>query len=366
MPREVLLYGTISQYSTMFFFHQLNEIEEKEPGANIKLLVNTEGGEPDYGHSVCAKVQGLGDRVVVVAEAKAHSFGLMLLAYVPVENVECYDVTKAVLHRASYPQEMEANLTPALEANLTKINSDLEKALRARIDVAALEALPQMKQRNLTLKDIFSMDKREEVLLFGKDLKAIGLVSKVNKITPTRQAKITAAIKEFNQSTTLEEFRVAARHVENQNPVKMTLEELKSNHPELYNSIIASAKAEPAPTAQNINVESVQKSAIESERKRVKAWTQWSKVDPEAVLKGINDGAEMTMDVISEFSMKALAKAGIKGLVDDSTKPPVGGTPNPNPAAPTAETEKEKATADFVTKAKAMANLNVPVYEKKN
>lgn len=77
----------------------------------------------------------------------------------------------------------------------------------------------------------------------------------------------------------------------NQKTNKMTKDELKSQHPEVYNEIYAEG--------------------VTSERTRSKAWMAFSEIDPEAVKKGIESNAVVDQSVMAEMSVKQVAKINI-------------------------------------------------------
>lgn len=322
---DILLYGRIDEYNALYFFQQIKEARENEPEEDFNLRMNVSGGNPEYGMEIIRKVQENSDSFFVTAGAACHSMGLFSLVYVPKEKVEVLDVTQALLHRAAYPDWLESDPTfsgSPMEESLIKTNKDLEKAFRARVDVEALEALPQMKDRNLTLKDIFSMEAREEVLLTGKDLKKIGLAGSITKITPQKEAEMKAVTEKFTKCRSLEDFKMAAEAPQPQ-PEKnkiMTIAEIKAQHPALYEEIY------------NLGLTA----GTNAEKERVEACMVYAEIDPEGVKKAIESGKPLSVKQMAEFGLKAAAAAGLK---------PLEGTPLQT--APTPETvEKEKTEKD--------------------
>jgi ATP-dependent protease ClpP protease subunit len=346
MAKDILLIGNIGQYNVLYFFEQIKEALKDSPDEDLLMRVNTEGGSPDYMLSIMEKVQELSEQITIKGGSQMHSAGFFAMCYVPAERVEITDVTQAVLHRAAYPSWIEKSSDfpgSVYDVTLAKTNKDLEKALRARVDVDVLEALPQFKEKNLKLKDVFSMDSRIDIALTATDLKKVGLASKINKITPTKQAELAAEIEVFKQCNSLDELRTAAslvtpeKHVSEiskQNDTIMDLQELKAKHPELYAQAIAAGKTEGSA----------------EERTRIAAWEAWRSIDAEAVDKGIKEGKMITAAEISVFTAKAVSPEFLKKL-----------TANNAPEVKTKEDEskeqttKEKQIADFT--AEVNANL---------
>lgn len=291
----------------MFFYDQINEATEDDVEAELTLRINCEGGSPDYGMSIIEKVQELSGQMYVKVGAQAHSMGLFILAYLDKNRVECIDTTQAVLHRAAYPDYIEKSPSFAgsvYEDMMVKTNKDLEKAFRAAVDVEALESLPQFTSKNITLKDIFSTESRIEVLLTSSDLKKIGLVSKVNKITPTRQAAMMAQAAAFKKCTSLNDFKLAAQSaiMEEKQTVNnniMTLAELREKHPSIY-------------------AEAIQ-AGVNQEKERIEGIMVFADVDLPGCKAAIESGKPLTAKQSNEFMLKSFSAQALKGLEKDST-----------------------------------------------
>lgn len=338
MPKDILLYGRISQYNAMFFHDQIAEATEEEAEADMNLRINCEGGDPDYGMGVITKFQEMAAQFSITCETMIHSMALFLLCYVDTAKVKAIDTANAVLHRAAYPDWVEQSTWFAgsiQEALMKKSNKDLEKAFRASVDVKKLEALPQFTEKNITLKNIFSTDGREEVLLSAADLKTIGLVGKIVKITPTKKATIDAMAESFKTCSTPDDFKLAAQatpkppkveagkeeeELKNEN-TRMTLAELKEKHAAVYAEAVADGVAK--------------------EKDRVEAALVYVDVDPAGVKKIIETGAVMTGKQMAEFGRKMMSTATLEKIEDSSadaltTEEPKG-----------AQTEKAKKLAAF-------------------
>lgn len=318
---DILLYGSIWQYTAMWFFDQIKEAQEKNADATFNVRINTEGGSPEYGMGVIKKIQEISDLIDrIIVDMQAHSMGLFLLCYVDKEKTEANDTAQAVLHRAAYPTWMEnaSDFQGSIYADiLTKTNKDLEKAFRARVDVAVLEALPQFVDKNIKLKDIFSMESRVEVLLTASDLKKIGLINKINKITPTKSAEVKTLATVFADCKSVEDFKMAAQAInptaksETQNDTIMDLKELKEKHPAIYQAAKADGITE----------------GIAQEKERIEAIMVFADVDLKACVSAIESGkplsakaqAEMMRKSVSAESLKALKKENAEEVTTETT-----------------------------------------------
>jgi len=329
MAKDILLYGRISEYNTLYFFDQIKEAREDEPEVELELRINVEGGSPEYGMEVIRKVQENSDSFIVKVGAACHSMGFFILCYVPKEKIEVTEVTQALLHRAAYPDWMEGDSSfkgSIYEESLVKTNKDLEKALRARVNVEALEMLPQMKEKNLTVKDIFSMEGRAEVMLTGRDLKNIGIANSIYKITPKKEAEMKSVSAKFNNCKSLEEFKMAAsiapEKVEPKNKKVMTLAEIKAENPALYQEIF------------NLGVA--------SEKDRVEACLVFIDIDPKAVKEAIEGGKPLSQKQMAEFTFKSSSAASLEALKAKGKETEVVTDPVVD------KTDKEKQEAAFL------------------
>ncbi len=148
MPKDILLFGSIDEWNAMFFFNQIAKATEDDENAELIVRVNCNGGSPEYGMSIIEKVQELSAQMFLKYSTMAHSMALFMMFYLDVKQVECIDATKAVFHRATWGEWLESQSWfpgSIYEELLMKTNKELEKAVRARIDVDAFENLPQMK-----------------------------------------------------------------------------------------------------------------------------------------------------------------------------------------------------------------------------
>lgn len=317
MAKEILLYGYIWEYNALYFHDQIREFQEEDPEATFLLRVNTEGGEPAYMQSIITKVQALADSFEgVVGEAQMHSAGFFLMCYIPKEKISCINTTNGVLHRASYSswyEKSEGFKGSINESVLISANKELEKALRARVDVDALEALPQMKEKGFTLKDIFALDAYNEVLLSASDMKKIGLIGKIIQVTPKRQTEITAlaaAFKDTRNFRDIKEFKLAASTTidEPKNNDIMDLAELKAKYPAIY----AQAKAEGHTEGLT--------AGIAQEKDRVEAILVFNEIDPTTVKAAIEGGKPLSQKQLMELQLKAFSKSTLGAVAGDSAK----------------------------------------------
>lgn len=316
MAKEILLYSGIYNFVAEDIIKAIDE-NMNQP---VTLRINSPGGDVFANWGIIAKVQEHGDVTVKVdGAAFSGAFNLMLYA----KDAQALDVSTFMAHRADmYVQ------TPEEQAFLNKVNADLRKKMEAKVDNVKLKEL-----KGVTIEEIFDPEKRINVYFTPKEMKALGLISKVNKVEPSE-------IKAMHEM-----FRIAAEYKpENSNPTNMTLEKLKAEYPGVYAQVAAEVTA------------AVEKRATETERERTKAWMAYASIDPAAVAKGISEGLQVTASVMAEMQVKAFSKNGIANMTADTTKEvttPAAGSPE----AKKAETEKEKELNEFEKSVKALLGI---------
>lgn len=333
MPKEFLIYGTIDAESSSEFIRGFAELEsEDEP---LSVRVNTPGGSPEYGWGIITKFKEYTGPKIVKVDGKAFSMGMFLCCYADKDKVEAVDTAEFIMHRAAYPDWIERDteyFNDAMRANLERVNKSLRTAFENRVDVVLFEQLTGKK-----LKDIFSMDGRLDVSFSAQIAKRIGLISKIISITPAKSAEINNFML-LSVSKTYDIAALTAPKVEetqnnqNSNKNKMTLEELKAQHPEAYAAAVAEGK--------------------KAEKDRVESIMVFNHLDSEACKKAIESGESLSAKQMAEFSLKAMSPEALAKL---STEAPAGAA---TAAAESKEkTAEEKKLEDFEKSVKAELNL---------
>jgi ATP-dependent protease ClpP protease subunit len=303
MAKEVLLYGEMYSYSARDFIRSVEEAK----GSDLSVRVNSMGGDVDYGYGMIAKFKEFEGKKSVKVDGSAASMAAFFTLYA--DDVEALDVSTFTFHRAAYPEWIERDakqMDGYREQVLTKANADLRAALESKVDAAEWERVT-----GVTIDEMFSRDSRIDVLLTAKQAKQLGIVSKINALTPQKSAEIEARLLALGESVT--GLRLAAKNEpkpNKPNPKAMTIETLKAEHPEVY--------------AAAVNA------GVTQERDRVGAWAVFADVDVKAVTEGIKSGASITATATAEFSRKAFAAGQVAALEENSPKP----TATTEPVAP--------------------------------
>lgn len=301
---EVLIYGPIYDFTAELFVQSMNEIDAD----SVTLRINTGGGGVESGWSMIGRFQEFSGTKNVKVDGKAYSMGAFICLYA--DNVECMDISQFMFHRASYGAYFEKEYMSEVEkGQLANVNKKLREAFEAKIDVAKFEALKVCKDNGITVNRLFSMDERVDVYLTADEAKKIGLVKKVNKITPEKAASINSKLAQIAASHGVDDLMVKAPEVVTvqetttkqviNSQTNMTIAELQAQHPELYAQVL--------------------QSGVAKERERVGAWSAFHEIDAKRVLEGIASGNDLSQKEIAEFSVTAM-KAGSLATLNNENK----------------------------------------------
>jgi ATP-dependent protease ClpP protease subunit len=323
---EILLYNYLYDYTAATFISQLEANKDKD----VVIRMNTNGGSPESTFGMIAKMSERTKSTKIKVDGKANSMGAFMLAYA--SDVEALDVSEIMIHRASYGTWIEKDsniMTAEMWATLDKVNGKLRTALESKINTDSFYAIT-----GKTMNDVFSNDTRIDVVLTAEQAKMVGLIDRVVNITPTMNAEIRNRYAMAAQSgiqtmpITLPEIKTAVTANKTNN---MTINELKSAHPEL--------------------VAQIEKSATLAERDRVGSFMVYAHLDLEACKKGITEGATLSAVQMADFALKAVsaqfvanAEAGSAGTVT-TTK------------VETPEVNAAKAEGDFWKEATSGINI---------
>lgn len=287
---EIYLYSEFYRYSAESFARDL----DKSKGKEVKVNLYSSGGSPAAGYTILSKMQKHGN-VSLSVDGFADSMAAFMLCYA--KNVECLEITTSTFHRAAYPSWVDVDQTMLEE--LDRINAFLRKGLESRVSSEKFEAVT-----GYTIDQLFSMDGRIDVTVNAEQLKELGLVDKINKVTEEMIGAINGRL-EMAASTSYTKLNPIAttkpeEKVNNSKSNSMTVEKLRSEHPEVYQAAVALG--------------------IKQEKDRAGAWLAFVDVDAEAVAKGIKGDENLSQTAMAEFSRKALSAESLKKLGEDSPK----------------------------------------------
>lgn len=294
---ELLIYGDINSYSASEFITGFNEIE----GDSLVVRVNSNGGDPQMAFGMAAKIAEFSGNKTLKVDGKAYSSACFMLLYA--NNVECLDVSDFLFHRAAYDTWFENSeyFTDEMRAMLENVNKSLESAMRKKLDVAKFEEITGVK-----IKDLFSMESRIDVVLNAKQAKKVGLVDKIITLTADLSTNLNASFLNMAAKYTgIPNVPIVAKsepvQSSNYNKTNMTIEQLRSEHPNL--------------------VAQITESAVAVERDRTGAWLKFIDADPKAVAQGIESGHNLGQTAMADFSMKMMSAKALEGVEKDNPQP---------------------------------------------
>lgn len=298
MPKELSLYSPIYDFVAQDLIAKIEDHIDED----IVLRLNTPGGSIFAAYGIYQKIKEHGN-VSLKVDGAAMSAGAFLPMYC--KYAECLNTSRFVFHRADMFVWDDND-----QEFLNGVNKDLKAQMKLKIDAEKFKEVT-----GISIDDMFNPDTRIDITLTGVQAKKIGLVNKVNKLTPELQAEITA----FNNK-----FSVAAKADEpiSKPTIKMTLEKLKAEHPEVYAQIFALG--------------------VSQEKDRVEACLVFNELDPVAVKAAIESGKPLTQKQMSDFALKAMSVKTLEAVKKDST-----GSVQTEEVSAQVKTEKENALAAF-------------------
>lgn len=309
--KQILLYSSIYSYTAETFIEKMSELDNKEP---VTIRVNSPGGSVFAGWGMVRSIQEHKGEVVYKVDGIAASMAFYNMLFA--DKVEALDVSRFLIHRADGYTSTEED-----KKELSNINVLIRKHLEKRVTSETFKQVT-----GYSIDDVFAKDKRIDIWVSSKDAKKMGLVDKITRLEPREIQAIgnimDIAASAFNDSSrgsddnehgSSKEF--GANNSNNKISKTMNLDELKAQHPGLYNQVLEAGKDEGF------------KAGVKAEKLRVKGWLAYIDVDNKTVVAAIRDDKEFDNTVIAEMSVKVAAKAKKGDLEDDSTEELSGGKP---------------------------------------
>ena len=328
MDKKLLLFTPIFSYSAEYFVQKLNEIPSEQ---DVEIWMNSPGGSVFAGWSIIGAMSQRSGKhnIKVLGDASSMAAYMLLFA----DSVEAIDISNFTIHRADGYVDTDEE-----KAFLARVNNDLRKKLEKKINSEVFKEVS-----GYSFDDIFNPETRINANLTAKQAKQIGLIDKVIRLEPNQIAALEERFIGFHSFDTKEsvnsqgsEEKEETEQTEtieaekdnlsiNKKSRKMTKEEIKAQHPEVYAEI--------------------QKEGVSKEKDRVEAILEFVDIDPEACKKLIESGENPTAKFFAQMSRKGMAQNALKDSKDESTEKTE--VPKDEPKAQTddgkamAEAEKE-------------------------
>lgn len=323
MAKEILLYDGIYPYTARNFREQLTEASDED----VSVRILSRGGDPGAGYTILAAMQEHGN-ISIAVDGYADSMAAFMLCYA--NGTTCLDTTSFTFHRAAYVYERD--MSEADTKELKEINEFARKGIEDKVGAEKWEQVT-----GVSLDAMFSMDSRIDVNVNAEQAKEMGLVDKVVPVTQTIINKVAAQNKQLAAAMNMKVKNSPKPEAKNKpkqkNPKKMTEQEIKDNHPEVYASIA--------------------KAGANKERDRAEAWLAFNDIDPEAVKEGIASGESIGQKAMAEFTRKGMNAENLQKVTADSTKPVSTEEKKPEAEKDEKEVEAEKEKENFLNAARS-------------
>lgn len=305
----------------------INSFQEAQDLGETDVLVrlNTGGGSVMAGYSWIMTVRDFeaveGNNIEMRVEGRADSMGAFSTLFV--NNTSAIEQSTLTFHRAEFPEWM--NVTDEMQSQLDKINSDLRSALEAKVDADRWKSIT-----GTTIRQMFNTkQERINVTINARQARKLGILKNVVTLSPVEAEQLNSEL----IAASIDPINVPKKETKNENKTsEMTVEEIKANHPEAYEQIVALG--------------------VQSEKDRVEAWLEFKDIDSAMAITGVVSGKNVNQKDIASF-----AAAGIKkGYVDSSKESAVDADTTPGDDTPddlggdTAKTESEQRVSAFEEK----------------
>lgn len=296
--KSLLLYTGIYSYTAEMFVEKMKQVDNDE---DLEILINSPGGSVFAGWSIIGPLNERKGKNIAKVYGDASSMAFYMLLFM--DEVYAIDASTFLVHRADgYVSNDEERKF------LSDINKTLRIKMEKRIDAKLFE-----EATGTTFDELFAEDKRKDVFLSAKQAKKIGLIKDIIRIEP-RQLKAMSerfvALADFESQGSEENPQGSEAHKQeinnNQKLEKMTYQELKSNHPDIFNAI----------HAEGVKVGVEQGKA--DEKDRIQAFLEFIDIDAATVTAAINEGKEMTRQFMAEMTRKSLSPDALKAAKNDS------------------------------------------------
>ena len=300
---SILLYGPIFSFTAELFILALEQ-SLADTTDKIRIRMNTPGGSPFAGWGMVAVVKEHNDRIDMLVDGTGDSMGAYILLYLT--DVEALNTSRFRFHRADGFVDNEAD-----RLRLDGINKDLRAAMEEKLNIPRFEKIA-----GVTLDEFFNGEERVEVELTAKQAKFIGLIKNVINLADVdvEALKSEKFVALYNTDTNAKPTPKKNNPTKTKND-KMTLDEFKAEHPELFATIVALG--------------------ITQEKDRTGSWLAYSKIDSKAVIAGIEGGEKLSQTDMAKFNVAAMSPEALKKIEEESAD-----------STKTEEVEEEKSDSE--------------------
>jgi len=206
-------------------------------GDDLEVRLSSNGGSPEQGWSVLSLMQDFTGVKTLGVDGRAYSMASFLPLYV--DEATALDVSQFMFHRAGLWYEGTDMFNEVDQQRLDMINGHLKSQMKSKLDEDEFE-----KAFGITIDAMFEGE-RKDYFFDAKTAKKIGLISSIKKLDSVAKSDINALCRTMEIAAIYEDETPVNK--DNLNTNKMTIQEVKANHPDVVKSIqeetIANVKA---------------------------------------------------------------------------------------------------------------------------
>lgn len=206
--KQILLYNPIFSFVAEEFINAINDSGDED----LTIRVNSPGGSVFAGWGMAAAMQEK-KNITVKVDGVAASMAFYILLFA--DKVEALDVSKFMIHRADGNAETDEE-----KALLKSVNDTLKAKMSEKIDAQAF-----LDVTGTSIDDMFDAEERKDVWINAKQAKKIGLVSKINRLTPKEQTAMTRMVADSQIAADLGLVGVDTEPTVNWNNILKTLKQ---------------------------------------------------------------------------------------------------------------------------------------------
>lgn len=275
--KEILLYTPIYSYVAEDIVEDINEFEDE---ASLTLRLHTPGGEVMAGYAVLSRLTDRKGITDIFVDGMAYSMGAWMSLWA--NKVIASEMAKFMFHKAAYPSWYEASESE--QSQLKEMNAKFKAKMQSRFNDSQLA--------KDTIAKVFEVDVINDVYLTAKQAKEVGLVSEIKTLDLGAKAQIEQYSQMYAFYTEAKKETPEVGANKPQNLKSMNIQELKAQHPALYDEVFAAGRSAGAV----------------AERDRVGSFLAFLDVDPKAVKAGIESGNAISETQRSEFALASYKK----------------------------------------------------------
>ena len=151
-------------------------------GEDVTIRSNNAGGSVFAGWGMIAALTESKSNITYKVDGYAASMSTYMAMFA--KDVECLDVTRFMIHRADGRVESKED-----QLFLDSVNNQLREKMNEKFDSNQFQAIS-----GVSIDALFDLEERKDVWLSAQQALEIGLVSKINRVTPEQQTAMSKMV----------------------------------------------------------------------------------------------------------------------------------------------------------------------------